>query len=82
MSLPNNNKKDDINGEKSKNNSFLEKNKEKNDNNNNKNLFSITTSMRGESMKSNNIQNINQNFNLTSKNNSKIKHKKRISNYV
>jgi hypothetical protein len=38
--------------------------------------------MRGESVKNNNIQNINKNFNLTSKNNSKIKHKKRISNYV
>ena len=67
-------KKDEING----NSSFLQKNKEKD--NASKKTFSITSSMRGESIKNNN--NTNKNFNLTSKNSSKIKHKKRISNYV
>ena len=59
----------------------MQRNKEKSDGNN-KNVFSNTTSVRGDTVKNNINNNVNKNINLTSKNNSKIKHKKRISNYI
>jgi hypothetical protein len=75
------NEEKDIKGENIKNDSFLQRNKEKGDNNN-KNILSNTTSVRGDTIKNNINNNRNKNVNLTSKNNSKVKHKKRISNYI
>ena len=79
VNLNNNLNKEQNKGDKkeeyNQNNCFSQKDKEKKDNN--KNAFSITSSLRLES-----ANNLNKNFNLTSKNNSKVKHKKRISNYI
>ena len=60
------NHKDDINLKKS--------------NNINRNIYTNKNSIRGNSIKNLNIR--NKNFNLTSKNNSKSKYKKKISNFV
>ena len=46
----------------------------------NKNIYSNKISIRGNSIKNMNMS--NKNFNLTSKNNSKSKHKKKISNFI
>ena len=54
---------------------FSHENKKSTNTNKNKDLNSITSSIRGGPIN-------NKNINLTSKNNSKFKHKKMISNYI